>query len=500
MRPENPPEALPALAIRPLPSTALTGSEPYMLGGRPQLPAELEWPSDVARRPMHFFAQIDLVKMPRSLTVGARSYDMPEMPERGTLFVFLPLWDDTIYEAPARILFTQRDVASLPEVAPPDGTPNLTQNAFRHVDKEGVSPCGRELVRQYAQSLPFLSIDAESPQLHAIQRGELDTKPELKDLAHDLQEASLMKALNAARLRPLDEPADQPVPPKLLNLFPREILRRHKITQKHLDWQFIFNWSKEFLRRCNIMTTDYLNEMADVGEDDPDLARAFSLLENTQKKQAQVYYEPKSSPTLTLLYGLPKVSKPFDVQAMKWRELAKNAKGPVPEFALKRFAETLCEFERNYGDGDPDLPLRVDFLDKLVVGHQNHAGHALVIAKDAFSYAVKLADERFQAEYRSEDIQRAWDKRAISETRPRAAYAAMTTQSTGALPFQMFGAGGMIQSAASERKDQVLLLQIGDSFGTPVRFAPDGLFQLWIDPRDLAKGCFDHVEAKFEMT
>ena len=66
------------------------------------------------------------------------------------------------------------------------------------------------------------------------------------------------------------------------------------------------------------------------------------------------------------------------------------------------------------------------------------------------------------------------------------------TQGSDMQPFQFFGHGDNVQNAALEQRGKIMLLQIGNNFGTPVTM-PDIVIQMWIDPEDLAMGQFDNV-------
>ena len=64
---------------------------------------------------------------------------------------------------------------------------------------------------------------------------------------------------------------------------------------------------------------------------------------------------------------------------------------------------------------------------------------------------------------------------------------------------QVFGFGYLLQHAARENIDKVLLLQCEDECGLNLREV-SGLLQLWIDPDDLAAGRFDQILTTLEAT
>ncbi len=67
------------------------------------------------------------------------------------------------------------------------------------------------------------------------------------------------------------------------------------------------------------------------------------------------------------------------------------------------------------------------------------------------------------------------------------------------VPIQMFGAGYLMQHAAVEHADKVLLFQLSEGFGLPVKLH-HGILQVWIAPEDLAAGRFDTAFSTAECT
>ena len=64
---------------------------------------------------------------------------------------------------------------------------------------------------------------------------------------------------------------------------------------------------------------------------------------------------------------------------------------------------------------------------------------------------------------------------------------------------QVFGFGYLLQHAARENIDKVLLLQCEDECGLNLREV-SGILQLWVNPSDLAVARFDRVLTTLEAT
>ncbi len=71
----------------------------------------------------------------------------------------------------------------------------------------------------------------------------------------------------------------------------------------------------------------------------------------------------------------------------------------------------------------------------------------------------------------------------------------------GMPPFQMFGQGYVVQSAADDYADHVMMMQVGSCHGLPLSLGGyTGIFQFWIKPEDLKANRFDTIFATREMT
>jgi uncharacterized protein YwqG len=97
------------------------------LGGRPTLPADIDWPRQgQTGMPLHFLSQIDLSSLPTTPLYNAPG--APTLPKRGLLFFFADMVEEMLWGenggplAATRVIFVKE--AGL-ERAPPDDTPGI---------------------------------------------------------------------------------------------------------------------------------------------------------------------------------------------------------------------------------------------------------------------------------------------------------------------------------------------------------------------------------------
>jgi uncharacterized protein YwqG len=97
------------------------------LGGRPTLPADIQWPRHgQAGTPLHFLAQIDLSTLPATPLDGAP--DAQSLPKRGLLFFFADMVEEMLWSdngepfATTRVIFANQAGS---ERSPPDDTPEI---------------------------------------------------------------------------------------------------------------------------------------------------------------------------------------------------------------------------------------------------------------------------------------------------------------------------------------------------------------------------------------
>jgi hypothetical protein len=107
-----------------------------------------------------FFAQIGLDSLPRRFDAAGKSFDFPSFPQMGTLFLFLPLINDALWEETnAVVLYEATDVKGLAERQPPNDMPSIAENDWdaEYLAPDSVSPCGKMLRRQYLDVVPYFS-------------------------------------------------------------------------------------------------------------------------------------------------------------------------------------------------------------------------------------------------------------------------------------------------------------------------------------------------------
>lgn len=487
---QNPPVVEPAIVLKPLSTIDATACEPIRLGGLPQLPPEIDWPRS-KHGPLHFFAQIDLARLPRQVETAGHVAAMPDFPSAGSVFVFLPLNSDRIYEEPSAVVrYTTADVSELPERELPKDIPSLA--ASDHVHPDGIAPCKTKLIRQFAIPLPYLSARAENPLWRNLQRGDPDTDLSARDAAHALQEASLASVLGP--------PPVSAKPGKRAHLLPpQSYFGKHNIPEPERflwSWELIFRWSKEFLRLCLNETLQELYRYRDLEPERDDIRsiiRAFRSKRTAVKKRT---HTPKGGALplnwiMRMIRNGPRRRQSFDVQATGWLKVSSNARGFVPEWVKHRFVILLREIlnATTQEDAVSDLQMLAGFKGQLWVNHHNVAGQAIT----AFENALAKMGPRAIHPKSKEQL---WLERLIQQT-------TIPTQPTGGnfgggnMPLQMFGAGFLMQSAAVDHAQDVLLLQIGDPFGIALNLS--ALVQIWIHPADLGHGDFNRIVATVEF-
>ncbi|MDJ0637923.1 MAG: DUF1963 domain-containing protein [Paracoccaceae bacterium] len=267
----------------------------------------------------------------------------------------------------------------------------------------------------------------------------------------------------------------------------------------HLDWEFIWDWAKEFYRLCLCLTLDHLRKMQDEGISPKRIERLIRKLKKQRKDHNRRQYRGGKKLWFWTFSDPVSVDATFDWQAGRWMALSQFETGVPSQRLRDAFVDMLVEITRHFHETDDEgynLGPRVGLLDYRVKGHDKHAGHTFVNAKDAFKVASQKAKARYIAAFEAFPQETRWDSRVIAASGP----ATDLNFCLGTMPLQKFGTGFEIQSAVSDNADKVLLLQIGDSFGLPIGFGPDMIVQLWVPPDDLAAARFDQVTLTADMT
>ncbi len=498
-----------ALLLRPLPGIMADGSEPVRFGGKPRLPAALDWPRYAYNRdgtePMHFLCEIHLARLPREVSLDEGPQATPDFPTQGSLFVFLPMSGDGLYQNDCVVLYTTDDVSTVAEREPPEDLADLSVDEGCRVLPDGTCDGGRLLVPLVAEALPFLSARAVNPlAVNMEEAAGADRSPWKSE--HRTHEQEVERVLREARAMPRDptlpqvSDEDRVASGEIRARMPDEFVKYNfDFSAHHLDWEFIWDFAKEFYRLCYCLTIDHFREMRDAGVSPRRVEKLIGKYKAKRKAHNKQHYGAGKKPVFWSFNAPVAVKESFDWQARRWMALSRFETGMPPPQMLDAFVEMLCEFERHYEEIDDEgyhIGARIGLLDNRVKGHDRHAGNTLVMAKRAFRYASECARERFATHFESLSQSVRWDSRVIQSSR----YSYEPGFSLGTMPLQMFGLGFEIQSAVSDHADHVLLLQIGDSFGLPLDIGPDMIVQLWIKPDDLAAGRFDRVEMTMDMT
>ena len=472
-----------ALFIRPLPNSMLTGKEAFRFGGRPRLPAELEWPGRHHRgydapTPDHFVAEFDLAKLPRA----ADGHNFPDFPSTGTIFFFLPLEGDTFYGlSEVNVLYSPKDVTGVPERDPPPGLPDLRKYNMGHVHEDGTTDGGTLFVRRLAEVLSFMSAPAANPLYLNMSEAEGAAVDASRRADHD-NECAIEQLLGNARKFPTPPDIEFPEMVRMIEKhcsdIPADLHYYNTVFEpRFMDWEFIFDWAKEFVRLSYDLALDHLREMKGSGYQHFALNWSIHRRKKRQKKLLEHEYCKGRQPWFWTFEDPLSVDDCFDIQAKRWLSLAQFRTGYPNEGATSAFIKMLvsiCNFYNELDGEEGDLETRIATLDYLVKGHDKHAGYTLCIARDAFEAATLNAGKRFAARFQALPQQTRWDSNVIRE----GGYAMDPQFSLGSMPTQMFGFGFDIQRSAAEHVDDVLLLQLGDCSGLPVKMGPNMILQL----------------------
>ncbi|MEG3639764.1 DUF1963 domain-containing protein [Magnetococcus sp. PR-3] len=102
-------------------------------GGYPRLPASMPWPVDTQGQAMHFMAQITCSELPRTIAYQGGHIPIEQLPERGTIFVFISAATDDLWENSVgyhHVCYTEEDVSTHPLRYPPSNIPVLGEESL----------------------------------------------------------------------------------------------------------------------------------------------------------------------------------------------------------------------------------------------------------------------------------------------------------------------------------------------------------------------------------
>lgn len=483
-----------ALLVRPIPWSMATGTEPIRFGGKPRLPEGMTWPVGPRGIKEHFFAEIDLARLPRKTQCQRVA---PDMPAAGTIFIFLPLGHDWLYgHEKATVLFTEQDVSDLPERAPPDDLPNMHDGDPPFLHADGTTDGGRLLVPQLAEAIPFPAQHALNP-LHRQGADEAVWERACKSNTKHVREA-----FRAARPMPPDPAVAEPEKPKpdwanaVRDRVPKAFRKfRFQFEGHHLDWEFIFDWAHTFQKACLEMAISYLEEMLEQGGPSARIKRHIRRLEKKWEEHCSRAYLRGKQPKFWTFDKPVAVNEHFDWQARRWMTLSQFEEGYPEPRHLDAFIAMLTALERHCHESG-SAALRIGLMDNRIRGHVLGAEELWDEADLAFKEASDHAAKRHFVENVHIPKVIRWDSRVI------AAINAVKREpdTSGVMPHQMFGMGFEIQSTVTEHHDDILLFQVGNPYGLPLETGPDMVVQLWIKPEDLAAGRFDRVQRTMDMS
>ena len=465
------PETLPrpAILLKPRPST--DGSDGYAmrLGGLPRLPADIPWPHKHGTA-YHFFGQINLACVHRATLDEAQ---LPRMPDNGTLFIFLGL-QNLYSEMPPVFIHVGDALDDIPERTVPDDLVHMLDDNYElagGIDERAVASDGKTFVVQDVDALPYRSFQA------AWNGTSAEAETELERLL--------------GRIPSLPDPHAPPegVTAPWLSQLPA---RYHslKLAKTRLDWDDLFYW-------CKAAYLDVLDAVEDQlkargSQDIPPSRRpgveeisAYWVKVNWTKHKYQFWlFYPE-------VFLSPGDSHPIDFRLRHYMEISQRCRGKVPNRVLRNFSAIIADLEAAAERGAM-LELGLEDIPQPCTLAAGDVANALYKATDVLE-PVRTGPEPVRS------VPTTWEEYVVNATKlPPIERNNFQVAGSSLIPMQMFGYGYLLQHAAMERSDKVLLFQLGDPFGTAI--TNDQLLQVWINQDDLANARFDAIEATWEST
>ncbi|MEO9823688.1 MAG: DUF1963 domain-containing protein [Paracoccaceae bacterium] len=437
---------------------------PILFGGAPQLPDALDWPLNREGRPMHFFAQVDLGLLPRSMEQADQTFLMPDFPKKGTLFFFLPLEGDMIFMDGAKVLFAPEGAGGC-ERPPPDEIPLIEDDSY--IDTAEVIPDRTMLKRQYGAVHTYLSYRAENPLWRNMERPSNPQEVYERDLAY----AAQMKSLGVEYHVPLPdpeavfEPIYEEIPTWFQGSFQRGVFQ--------WTWEYIFEFSKRAHAKCYDLPVQVIED-----HNDQVSPRYRRYINKMKQKKTEILAETLDGKSgwwqKTAGDHVPSTDIRTDVQFKRWMHYARQNQNKLMSDDDKRAFVVMLQ--KIKCDADRDAPANLAALAR--VGHAYEGWDVYMICKDAFK---EIAHER-------------------SDLHPgRNAEPQFNFGDTDTRQLQMFGLGYVLQRAPIEHEDKVLLLQLSNACG--VNYGDvDMILQVWITHDDLAAGRFDNIISTLDMS
>lgn len=440
---DTPPIALPALGL----SDANKGALRY--GGYPRLPETVDWPVYRDGAPFHFLAEIDLAALPREMEQAGHHYDMPNFPETGFIYIFLRLDGDMIYDAQPIVLFAPDASAETPHRTPPEPLPVLDPDDAYAFHPDAVAADGVSLKTGYMAASAFLSARAENTLWRNMDRGVVS---EDESYRRDKAFADQLNALGIEHKMP------PPSPPAAREALFDQIAEYFQGFFKRgvfqWEWRYIFEVAKTAYASCFDFPIEELRYELDNGNDHRRFHKLIAKFEAKKDAVLRSEFEDRLGWWESISCDhIPSLDMRLDVQLRRWMGYARVTRHRGMTQEDKEAFVALLHLVSSYeGDRRPaDLKVMAMFPE-----HDARRSYLESIVSDGFERAATA-------------LRHLHPERSPEPTND------FGDADTAARHVQVFGAGYLLQHAAIEHEDKVMLFQLSDACG--VEFV-DGILQM----------------------
>jgi uncharacterized protein YwqG len=497
----------PAIILRPMLSARETGGETCYIGGAPRLPDLQDWPFfGIEEIPYHFFALIDLSVLPRSLEAGGVSLPMPEFPASGFLNVFLPLHMDFIYNFHPVVQFFE-DLSGFDEIPPPEDVPDLAEESDV-VDPDAVTEDGQMLRQRALEPIAYMSSRPVTP--HSDEPSSTLT-PDLVTAAEAANIGIVMGTPQPGTKEIMARAEASAAHGKLQekSAFHRTQQATNPASARDIrDWPLVFEYTRFFLIGLLDEAIQLSKKAKRAGDRTKHLGRAIQEL---YELKSEIQYASNDSeapdvPDMTpAQFGWLRrrrvrreAAAYLDVEAVDWMRRAKGQTGQLASTEVEAFAAFRARSAPPLAGKTSEPLLMLAVTPALRCKPGKLLGISSAAAEKAFEVAGPEAEDiaRARAADTAARQDLAWEANVAATTwGPDLGY----SQGSALQPLQMFGEGDMIHSAHYDNRDKILLLQIGNRFGTGIDFG-DTFLQIWISRDDLRTGRFDRIDWTVETS
>ncbi len=121
------------LAFKPLTPFEKPRSASNYVCGTPQLPPDIDWPCRADGYPLGFLMQVDCASLPRSVTAQGATYDLPDFPETGTIFLFVDDFLEDVGPDSIQVIYTPETTQTMPTRTPPAALQTLPDFADHNI-------------------------------------------------------------------------------------------------------------------------------------------------------------------------------------------------------------------------------------------------------------------------------------------------------------------------------------------------------------------------------